>query len=230
MQRSLATSEGQRWVPSGRPCWPARWPARPATKLCPMIIPRDIFAPNYVPQCGWIQGLIGRVSAREKWRLKEMIVDFCKADLGCVQWCQIGLGKGARVDHIWSTPFISDRGSFPKKDLKPSLLAAQNLAGFDPATNFRMLFFIAELVSFFMSDGEEKKKNIPNKRTNKICQKTNNRTPVLHYIYIATNKRTFFYPRLIFRDTRVVDVILMRFATNLLKPWVTIVHGLFLYL
>ena len=55
--------------------------------------------------------------------------------------------------------------------------------------NFCMLFFIVELVSLFMSDRELKiawnrkeKKNIPNKRTNKICHKTNNNTPVLHYI------------------------------------------------
>ena len=44
--------------------------------------------------------------------------------------------------------------------------------------NFCMLFFIVELVSLLMSDGELKiawnlkeKKNIRNKRTNKICQK-----------------------------------------------------------
>ena len=44
--------------------------------------------------------------------------------------------------------------------------------------NFCMLFFIVELVSLLMSDGELKiawnrkeKKNIPNKRTNNICQK-----------------------------------------------------------
>ena len=60
-------------------------------------------------------------------------MDFRRADLGCVQWCQIGLGK----EVVATTPFISDRGSFPQKDLKSSLLAAQNLAGCDPATNFR---------------------------------------------------------------------------------------------
>ena len=66
--------------------------------------------------------------------------------------------------------------------------------------NFCMLFFIVELVSLLMSDGELKiawnrkeKKNIPNKRTNKICQKK--KLTIEHMFYtisIATNKRTFF--------------------------------------
>ena len=48
-----------------------------------------------------------------------------------------GRGWPLPVKEVVATnPFISDRGSFSEKDFKPSLLAAQNLAGFDPATNF----------------------------------------------------------------------------------------------
>ena len=50
-----------------------------------------------------------------------------------------------------------------------------------------------------MSDGELKiawnrkeKKNIPNKRTNKICQKKLTIEHLFYTISIATNKRTFF--------------------------------------
>ena len=47
-----------------------------------------------------------------------------------------GRGWPLPVKEVVATnPFISDRGSFSQKDFKPSLLAAQNLAGFDPATN-----------------------------------------------------------------------------------------------
>ena len=69
-------------------------------------------------------------------------MDFRRADLGCVQWCQISLGKGAGVDHFRSKrsllqlPLYPIGEVFPQMDLKPSLLAAQNLAGFDPVTNF----------------------------------------------------------------------------------------------
>ena len=102
-RRSLATSVGQRCVPFGRPCWPARWPARPATKLVSYDHPPRHPCPQLrTAVCGWIKEFIGRVSAREKWRLKEMIVDFRRADLGCVQWCQIRLGKGVGVDHFKS--------------------------------------------------------------------------------------------------------------------------------
>ena len=48
-----------------------------------------------------------------------------------------GRGWPLPVKEVVATnPFISDRGSFSQKDLTPSLLAAQNLAGSDPATNF----------------------------------------------------------------------------------------------
>ena len=119
-RRSLATSEGQRYVPSGRPCWPARWSARPATKLCPMIIPRDIPAPQLrTAVFGWIKELIGRVSAREKWRLKEMMMDFRRADLRCVQWCQISLGKGAGVDHFRSKRSLLQIPLYPIGEIFP---------------------------------------------------------------------------------------------------------------
>ena len=52
-----------------------------------------------------------------------------------------GRGWPLPVKEVVATnPFISDRGSFSQKDLKPSLLAAQNLAGFFPATNFLAAF------------------------------------------------------------------------------------------
>ena len=48
-----------------------------------------------------------------------------------------GRGWPLPVKEVVATnPFLSDRGSFSQKDLKPSLLAAQNPAGFFPATNF----------------------------------------------------------------------------------------------
>ena len=123
-RKLLATSEGLRYVPSGRPCWPARWSARPATKLCSMIIPRDISAPQLrIAVCRWIKELIGRVSAREKWRLKEMMVDFWRADLRCVQWCQISLGKGAGVDHFWSKRLLLQIPLYPIGEVFPKRIS-----------------------------------------------------------------------------------------------------------
>ena len=130
---------------------------------------------------------------------------------------------------VATTPFISDRGSFPQKDLKPSLLAAQNLAGFDPATNFVCYFSLHNWYLYLWAMAKRKKRTYQIKEQIKFAKKLTIEH-LFYTIYIATNERTFFYPRLIFRDTRVVDVILMRFATNLLKLWVTVVHGLFLYL
>ena len=61
-------------------------------------------------------------------------------------------GKGGRSwplpvkEVVATTPFLYDRGSFPQNDLKPSLLAAQNRAGFDPATNFLLAASESELL------------------------------------------------------------------------------------
>ena len=130
---------------------------------------------------------------------------------------------------VATTPFKSDRGSFPHKDLNPFLLAAQIWLDLIQPRIFCMLFFIAELYLYLWAMAKRKKRTYQIKEQIKYAKKLTIEH-LFYTIYIATNKRTFFYPRLIFRDTRVVDVMLMRFATNLLKLWVTVVYGLFLYL
>ena len=80
---------------------------------------------------------------------------------------------------------------------------------------------------------EDRMKSERKKRTYRIKEqiKFAKKLTIKHLFYIisiATNKRTFFKRFWLFRDTRVVDV--MRFATNLLMLWATVVNGFFLYL
>ena len=107
-----------------RAIWEAMLACKVARKASHKTVSYDHPPRHPCPQlrtavCGWIKELNGRVSARGKWRLKEMIVDFRRADLGCVQWCQIGLGKGAGVDHFRSKRSLLQLPLYPIGEVFP---------------------------------------------------------------------------------------------------------------